>query len=216
MIERCLSIEGIVDPRKQRLSPSEDRPFGVWNPETTSLYGFSMPPRDQNGILDDAPPWDQGLELEEQVAHEKCVGMMKDELSSISVSEDLQIDSMSNQILFKSFEQVSKSTLARKLNGKWSKCLLEHGLSKTTGHSTWTSDDALAQLDDNFGNHPEREIGIATIEARCNEDLKVTEKLSKQVAELQNSMIDENIGALENERKTLDGYVKAATTILGE
>ncbi|MFK0074778.1 hypothetical protein [Arthrobacter woluwensis] len=215
----CMNLKGFqTDPEASgAIGKTGDRLFGLWNVEWAKHYGYISGPGARKGTEPPKPPgWDE--------AHGECA-KNPDFVTLTAPFTPLETfgsePSLVSKISGDADGFASNTPEWRKAREDWRACLRKQGLTPRTEDRAWSSqqaNDLLGRID---ANHPsasdkEEEIRIATTEAQCNQDTRLTQRLGDLEAGYQAPLIAKNQAALNEEKTRNQGYVAAAKKYLAD
>lgn len=179
-----------------------DRVYGIWNVEKAQLYGFgfAIPAKAQAMESDFAAGGESWM-----TAYEACGKDISADISPYLPDNEELTDSLVPRLRTEAYNLASAEPSWQQAREDWWACLREEGLTPRTEASAWSSQQANELLGAPGGEgrsaDKEEEIRIATIEATCNMQTRLAQRLGDLEAGYQEALIAQNQAAL-NELKT--------------
>lgn len=208
VLDKCMVGMGFASEPERPTPVSEDRNFGLWNVERARQYGFSIPGLETKP--DDPalkpPGWGE--------ARETCVKQEAGKLADVSPPDPSTNPNIADIIQHQSLALASKDPAWADAREEWWACLRSRGLEPRTGEQDWSSKQALdlairSSSNDSASTTNEEGIRIATLEADCNAETRMAQRLGDIQAGYQLPLIAKNQAAL-NEAKVASARIVAA------
>lgn len=196
----CMSDGGYrYSATMTEVSIPDDREYGIWFEPNARIYGWGHAPSSVDATLqEDAMAGGQ----EWQDAERECGERAGEDpvLAAILPSQQEQTDSMVPNLRTEAYRLASSDPMWQQAREAWWECLRTEGLESLTGAQDWMSAQSKASLEA-AGAEPtpeqlEEQIVLASIEARCNNETGLTQRLGDLVASYQAPLIQKNQAAL--------------------
>lgn len=190
-IGACMEAQGLAftsdDVVEDPQTTGGDRTYGLWDVERAERFGFGFAPSlvEQAFNADAAAGGDAWLSQ-----YDDCATEAQAEATYLPSNEFLN-DSLASEIRTAAYNAALEESEWTDARADWQLCLEEVGLTPGGEDEQWTSMQAL-----NVEPTSEEAISIATREAQCNVDTRLTQRLATLVASYQQPLIDENEAAL--------------------
>lgn len=203
---RCMSEAGYrYSATMAEVAISDDREYGIWFEPNARIYGWGYAPSSVDAtVQEEAMAGGQ----EWQDAERECGERAGEDpvLAEILPSQQEQTDSMVPNLRTEAYRLASSDPEWQEAREVWWECLRAEGLEPLSGAQDWLSAQSKASLEA-AGGEPtpeqlEEQIVLASIEARCNNETGLTQRLGDLVASYQAPLIEKNQAAL-NEIKEL-------------
>lgn len=218
IIRTCLNTKGVNGPSPSVSSgPSEERPYGLWNTERAAQNGYGMPRQ----TATEAPPlggqWSEESDPAFNAAYDACRETVQSDLASVSPPETERTTAM--DLHDDAFNLASATPEWKDARRQWHECLTAQGLTPRTDDNAWSSEQGLGILTTVDPENPSpddkrEEIRIAVIEATCNEQTQLTQKLGDLEAGYEAALIKGKEAQLSQEKAGNQKYVDAARAYL--
>ncbi|MCK6095373.1 hypothetical protein KZX06_04770 [Micrococcus sp. EYE_162] len=218
VMRTCLNAKGVNGlPPTTSSGPAEERPYGLWNAEHAAQNGYSMP----SPTPTDAPPlgghWNAESDPAFNAAYDACRETVSRDLASITPPETERTTAM--DIRDDAFALASATPEWKEARKQWHDCLTARGLTPRTDDNAWSSEQGLGILTTADPENPSpadkrEEVRIAVIEASCNEQTQLTQKLGDLEAGFQAALIKGKEAQLTQEKADNQKYVDAARAYL--
>ncbi|MCY1718678.1 hypothetical protein OVA26_17210 [Microbacterium sp. SL62] len=214
-IEVCMNARsmpfraGRVDPGP----PLDDRNFGIWFEPGAQTWGLMRPPdpvTDAFQADEDAggERWSQAVDAcnAEAESDPDAAGFIP--------TQDKMFDSLAQKLSTTAMRAAIRTAEWGAIRDKWSECLTANGLTAMDSENDWISVESQTALEN--GDPPERIIQLSSVEAHCNNDLRITQTAGDIVASFQVPLISANQAALDDQEKEKNGYLAAATKYIDQ
>ena len=218
ILRECLNRRGHAGlaPAADATTLGLDRPYGLWLPEKAAQEGFT-PSQDQS-----APPpgeWSDESDPSFNAAYDACRGEIGSQMDAVSIPEAALSGGLPGELSTKAYNSASATDAWKTAREEWKACLRTHGLTPRDGEDAWTSAEAqqILQASEDGPADPARkkeEIRIASIEASCNEQTQLTQRLGDIEASYQAPLIKQNEAALQDVKAETAKHVDAARAYL--
>ncbi|MDO5634600.1 MAG: hypothetical protein Q4G34_06990 [Micrococcus sp.] len=217
-LRACLNARGVNGLAPSAHSaPSEDRPYGLWNIERAAQFGYGFPEPEATAEPPLGGEWSSSTDEAFNEAYTACDGELASSLDAMSPpSSDASTVRRLRETAYTHAYQDQRWKDAR---AEWQACLTQHGLQARDDDSAWSSQqglDVLTMIDpvapDPGMKH--EEIRVATIEATCNEQTQLTQRLGDIEAGYQAALIKGQEATLAEEKQQNQAYVDAARAYL--
>lgn len=199
ILNQCMVKKGFTPDPDHPASNFEDRNFGIWNVERARQYGFSIPGLETttDNLSPKGPGWGD--------ARDMCVQQEADGLAQVSPPDPTVNPNMADEIQHQSLALASKDPAWTNAREEWWTCLRSRGLEPRTGDQEWSSKQALdiaIRASEEAATPATRQEGIrvATLEAECNQETRLTQRLGDIQASYQLPLIQKNQAALNETR----------------
>ncbi|GEB45499.1 hypothetical protein MTE01_14440 [Microbacterium testaceum] len=208
-IETCMNARsmpfraGRVDPGP----PLDDRNFGVWFEPGAQTWGLMRPP-DPVAETFQADEDAGGERWSQEVAACNAEAESDPDSADFVPTQDAMFDSLAQKLGTTAMRAATRTAEWGAIRDKWSECLTANGLTAMDSETDWISVESQTALEN--GDPPERIIQLSGIEARCNNDLRVTQTAGDIVASFQVPLISANQVTLNDEKAEKDRYLAAA------
>ncbi|WP_156887437.1 hypothetical protein [Propionicicella superfundia] len=191
MVRPCMRRFGfeIVIPSLSYVS--EMRVWGVWNVERARRNGFAME--------GDRP--EPTVSPEHEEARLTCWEASQADRDELLAGWTDEMEAKSTEVLFRAHDAAEGTDEFRRARSEYDECLRGAGLRPRA--DGWGSERTYASGPS--GSPTAEEIRVAVIEAQCNVDLNITQRMGDLEASLQVPLIRENQAALNAERDGLAG-----------
>ncbi|MEQ4566298.1 hypothetical protein [Paenarthrobacter sp. CAP02] len=213
----CMRRFGFNDDPNAAYPEPENRNFGVWNVDRVRQYGFRLVGEEtQSGqVHDEAGPWGE--------ARYKCLSSEKSKLDEITPPDDLMNGGAAAAIALKSLSMASEIDAWNDAKDDWGDCISAAGLTpgKDLTNAKWSSQQSFelqGRMDQRNPSKSDAAEGIrlATIEAECNQKVRLTQTLGDIQASYQLPLIKQDEAVLTELKKKSQKYVDAAEKLLKE
>ncbi|MCY1718595.1 hypothetical protein OVA26_16785 [Microbacterium sp. SL62] len=214
-IETCMTARslpfraGRVDPGP----PLDDRSFGVWFEPGVRTWGLLRPP-DPVAETFQADEEAGGESWSRAVADCNAEAEADPDAAGFVPTQSKTAGSMAQQLSTAAMQAATQTEEWGKIRLEWSACLTENGLTAMNNNNDWISVESQTALED--GETVEQIVQLATIEARCNNDLRVTQTAGDIVASFQNPLIKANQAALDKEKSEKTQWLAAAKSYIAQ
>jgi len=218
IMRTCLNARGVNGlPPTATSGPSEERPYGLWRTASAAQNGYSMP----HPATTEAPPlggqWSEESDPTFNAAYDACSETVRDDLASVTPPETERTTAM--DIRDDAFNLASATPEWKGARKQWHECLTSRGLTPRTDDNAWSSEQGFGLLVAADPQNPspaakQEEIRIAVIEATCNEQTQLTQKLGDLEAGYQAALIKGKEAQLTQEKADNQKYVDAARAYL--
>ncbi|WP_155553697.1 hypothetical protein [Streptomyces sp. E1N211] len=179
--------------KESPLKSANGRRYGLTDAELAAQHGYHLPVAKQTPVL--YPQTAQRLLKGEvttfkgkKVPNGGCLGLAQQKLGEVNLQESLEV---AQRLNFESYETTRGNSTVSEVNSRWSDCMKEEG------HDY--SDPLSAINDDQFktpkANGHEQDVALADV--RCKKKTGVIEVWSSVEGEYQQSLIRQNVGALQ-------------------
>lgn len=181
----------------------DDRSFGIWFEPNIRVHGWGFPPNpnDQLYEQDALAGGEEWLEAEST-----CADQLREspELGEVQPTQQEETDSLIPNLRTEAYRQASGDPEWEVARDEWRECLREAGLEPLTGPQDWFSAQSKELLEQSSvpptAEQLQQQIVLASTEARCNNETRLTQRLANLVASYEAPLIAENQAAL-NELK---------------
>ncbi|MDX2340074.1 hypothetical protein NJC10_00050 [Micrococcus sp. M4NT] len=219
ILRSCLQpkgFNGVEPPEQSAQDVAEDRPYGLWLVDRAKTHGFDMQPPSRTD--DRTPPpggWSDELDPAFNQAYDICAAEVKEQMLQVSSPTTSGQGSASTTIRMQARSLASEAEPWKAAHHEWQQCLRANGLTPPEQNDGWSSEEARALLETSeSANTAQEGVRIAVIEATCNEQTQLTQKLGDIEAGYQATLIRQNEAALTEESKTHAAHLDAARAYL--
>lgn len=218
IMRTCLNSKGVngLAPTATS-SPAEERPYGLWRTASAAQNGYTMP----RPASTEAPPlggqWSEESDPAFNTAYDACNEIARDDLDSVTPPETERTTAM--DIRDDAFNLASATPEWKEARKQWHDCLTSRGLTPRTDDNAWSSEQGFGILTTADPQNPspaakQEEIRIAVIEATCNEQTQLTQRLGDLEAGYQAALIKGKEAQLAQEKADNQKFVDAARAYL--
>ncbi|MCR1162407.1 hypothetical protein NEK97_13130 [Paenarthrobacter sp. UW852] len=213
----CMKKFGFIDDPNAAYPRAENRNFGVWNVDRVRQHGFRLIGEDSqsNRKHDEAGAWGD--------ARYECLASEKSKIDEITPPDDLMNGGTAAEIALKSLSMASETSAWKAAKDNWDNCISAAGLTPGRDAATamWSSQQSFDLQVRTDQQNPSKAdaaegIRIATIEAECNQEVRLTQTLGDIQASYQLPLIRQNEAVLIELKKKSQKYVDAAEKLLKE
>ncbi|MDI2033017.1 hypothetical protein PJL15_00101 [Paenarthrobacter nitroguajacolicus] len=215
IMTNCMKQFGFIDDPNLAYPQFENRNYGVWNVERVKRLGFHLVNENSgtSGAEQESGPWGD--------ARYACLDQEKSKLDQITPSDELFNGGVAFRLAQRSLTLASQTDTWKQGSEDWRACITAAGLTPMPGFATWSSQQGFdLQHGRAPGNQVDsgmaEEISIATVEAQCNQEVHLTQRLGDIQASFQVPLIKANQAALTEVRQQSIKYVDAAEKLLTE
>lgn len=200
-IAQCMNEKGLPysGTMKENRLP-DDRDFGLWFEDNAEKFGFDNEPSKVQEAFDfdreeGGANWDE--------AEIACADLSKAKpaVQAFQPPQDELTDSLVPRIRTEALLAAQEDEAWQKAKETWGACLKTKGLAPSPGENDWVSVESKSFLDQEDLQSDEV-VRLAVIEAKCNDETRLTQKLADLVAQYQLPLIRQNQAAI-NEFKEL-------------
>jgi hypothetical protein len=187
----------------------DDRTFGMWHELRAARYGF--------GSADS--PLDVALEQARAVggmhwagARDACYeddDSVRTAMDTVNPRQDEYLNSLASRLESEALTRAQKDERWQRAREPWEQCLIEAGLTPESGEH-YMSKQSNALPESYGGSSSEEGIRLASIEARCNTESRLTQTLADLEAAYQQPLIEANQAALNEEKERKQQLLEAA------
>ncbi len=226
IMRSCLQSKGhngTKPPQSDDHTELEDRRYGLWLPERARTHGFDVPGPKPVAAETPTPPggWSDEDDPAFNAAYDECVPEVMDQMEAVSSPMTPTGSGSAVPIMLQAWAKARQSPEWAAARDDWSRCLIDAGLTPVGEDDGWTSREALALpapgSPEGRSDQAEREeIRIAVIEAECNEQTDLTQRLGDIEAGYQAALIKGNEAALAEEKLVTAERLEAARAYLAE
>ena len=187
--------------------PSIDTPqpgglYGNWNVEYAKKYGYSQ--KESRGPEDSAS----------DDINARCQEEVKTAFSDVELDEKEYrfVGELNSQ----AYTYASQTDEWKNIRSEWWTCLRERGLTPREGESDWMSEESAHLMASSQGNEEAKpeEIRLATIEAECNQKVRLAQRLGDLEASYQGPLIEKNQALLNELKAERDAKIAKAREII--
>ncbi|NQX19729.1 hypothetical protein HQQ82_07070 [Rathayibacter sp. VKM Ac-2856] len=187
----------------------DDRTFGIWDEPRAARYGFDFAPSPLDIAMKNART---AGGLQWSAAYDGCA--QDDEsvtaaMDTVTPPQDEYLNSLVSRLESEARTKARKDERWQRAREPWEQCLQEAGLTPQTGES-YLSQQSYDLLEEEGAGSSEEGIRLASIEARCNTDTRLTQTLADLEAAYQQPLIDANQAALNEEKERKQELLDAA------
>jgi len=213
----CMKKFGFIDDPNAAYPKAENRNFGVWNVDRVRQYGFRLIGEDgpSNQKHDEAGEWGD--------ARYECLASEKSRIEEITPPDDLMNGGAAAEIALKSLSMASETDAWKDAKDNWDKCISAAGLTpgRDADKAKWSSQQSFdlqmrADQQNPSTSDAAEGIRIATVEAECNQKVRLTQTLGDIQASYQLPLIRQNEAVLTELKKKSQKYVDVAQKFLKE
>lgn len=213
----CMKTYGFADDPNAAYPKAENRNFGVWNVERVRQHGFRLIGEESQSqqTQDEAGAWGE--------ARYKCLASEKDKIDEITPPDDLMNGGIAAEIALTSLGLASETAAWSDAKSSWDQCISAAGLTpgKDQTSNKWSSQqsfDLQARTDQNNPSVADAAEGIriATVEAECNQEVRLTQTLGDIQASYQLPLIKKSEPVLAELKNKSKKYVEKAEKLLKE
>ncbi|ROQ57195.1 hypothetical protein EDF36_2720 [Rathayibacter sp. PhB152] len=187
----------------------DDRTFGMWHELRAERYGF--------GSADS--PLDVALEqaravggMQWSAARDACYEddeSVRTAMDTVNPRQDEYLNSLASRLESEALTRAQKDERWQRAREPWEQCLKEAGLTPESGEH-YRSKQSNALPESYGGSGSEEGIRLASIEARCNTESRLTQTLADLEAAYQQPLIEANQAALNEEKERKQELLGAA------
>jgi hypothetical protein len=203
VIVECVKSKGFTtSPARTQPDPAtdlDDRTFGLWEEQRAARYGFDFA----------ASPMDIALEnaraaggVQWSTAYDACNeddDVLNGPMSAVTPPQDERLNSLVSRLESEARTKARKDERWDRAREPWEQCLKDAGLTPQTGED-YLTEQSYALLGNEGAGSSEEGIRLASIEARCNTESRLTQTLADLEAAYQQPLIDANQAALNREK----------------
>lgn len=204
----CMLPKGFTTDIPKLPAISEDRFYGLWNVERARQYGFDIPGLNEasNSIPDDKG-W--------QDARSQCIELEKSTIDTFTPPDQASNPTVADKIYNQSYAYAHGDKQWDEYTEEWRSCVRGKGLEPVSEDTNWTTQQTVDLVSGEDHANPtsaykEEEIRLATLEAQCNEDTRLTQRLGDLQAGYQSALIKQNQAALNELKVDNQKYLKTA------
>ncbi|MFJ4228571.1 hypothetical protein ACIPYV_13510 [Paenarthrobacter nicotinovorans] len=217
IMTNCMRKFGFNDDPNAAYPEPENRNFGVWNVDRVRKYGFRLIGEEAQSsqVHDEAGPWGE--------ARYECLSSEKGKMDEITPPDDLMNGGAAAAIALKSLSMASETDAWNNAKGDWDDCISAAGLTpgQDPTKAKWSSQqsfDLQGRIDQRNPSKSDAAEGVrlATIEAECNQEVRLTQTLGDTQASYQVPLIRQDEAVLTELKKKSQQYVDAAEKLLKE
>ncbi|PNL18621.1 MULTISPECIES: hypothetical protein [Micrococcus] len=226
ILRSCLEPKGhngVKPPSRDDRTELEDRRYGLWLPERARTHGFGLPGTPSPAVEMPTPPggWSDEDDPAFNAAYDECVPEVMDQMEAVSSPMTTMGSSSAVPLMLQASVKAKESPEWATARDDWSRCLTDAGLTPVGEDDGWTSREALAlpapeSPKGRTDTAKREEIRIAVIEAECNEQTNLTQRLGDIEAGYQAALIKGNEAALAEEKRITAERLDAARAYLAE
>lgn len=193
-----------------------ERPYGLWLPDEAAEIGF-VPTSDATMATEEPPGgWSDETSESFNRAYEECKSSVGGDMAEVSLPDPTA--SAVEPLVDEAYELARKSPEWEAARTEWKSCLADAGLTPPD-QGTWMSQEAQAVVEQYDGTDipaavKKEEIRLAVIEATCNEQTQLTQRLADLEAGFQAALIKDHEAQLAQEKSDGRKYVDAARAYL--
>jgi hypothetical protein len=203
LVHGCMVDFGLDFPRADdewwRFPPTPDRLFGLWSPEVAELYGYGLPPRDEElAELEAAQPeswWNTYRGCLESTDQLPILTALRGDPNNPSVVDRGWRESVTN---------TQGSAALQELKAEWVECIAEEGLVAVEGPLL------VPELPESV----EEQLRIALVDVTCKESLGTMQRLADVLAQYQAAYIDGHESELNDYRDRALAVLDEARQVL--
>ncbi|MGR0161782.1 hypothetical protein ACUUMC_17910 [Paenarthrobacter nitroguajacolicus] len=208
---------GFIDDPNAAYPKAENRNFGVWNVDRVRQRGFRLIGEEgpSNQKHDEAGAWGD--------ARYECLASEKGRIEEITPPDELMNGGVAAEIAMKSLSMASETDAWKDAKDNWHKCISAAGLTprRDAANAKWSSQqsfDLQVRTDQQNPSNSDADesIRIATIEAECNQKVRLTQTLGDIQASYQLPLITQNEAVLTELKNKGQKYVDVAQKFLKE
>jgi len=187
----------------------DDRTFGMWDEKRAARYGF--------GSADS--PLDVALEqaravggMQWSAARDACYEddeSVRTAMATVNPPQDEYLNSLASRLESEALTKARKDERWHRAREPWEQCLKGAGLTAQTGEY-YLTEQSYALLGNEGAGSSEEGIRLASIEALCNTESRLTQTLADLEAAYQQPLIDTNQAALNEEKERKQQLLEAA------
>ncbi|MDI2021871.1 hypothetical protein SAMN05660916_01954 [Arthrobacter sp. 31Cvi3.1E] len=217
IMTNCMRKFGFNDDPNAAYPEPENRNFGVWNVDRVRKYGFRLIGEEAQSsqVHDEAGPWGE--------ARYECLSSEKSKMDEVTPPDDLMNGGAAAAIALKSLSMASETDAWNDAKGDWDDCISAAGLTpgQDPTKAKWSSQqsfDLQGRIDQRNPSKSDAAEGVrlATIEAECNQEVRLTQTLGDIQASYQLPLIRQDEAVLTELKKKSQQYVDAAEKLLKE
>lgn len=213
VIGDCMRAKGFVPPpARVQADPAtdlDDRTFGIWEEQRAARYGWGHAEPPLEASLAEAraaggPSW--------SAAYDACNGgdaSVTKTMDTILPPQAEYLDGLVSRLESEAMNNAEGDERWQQARRPWEKCLIAAGLAPEEGRG-YNSKQSRALLDTGAAENTEEGIRLASIEARCNTETRMTQKLADLEAAYQQPLIDANQAALNKVKERKQELLSAA------
>lgn len=186
----------------------EDRRYGLWLETSARLYGRHDQPSDVDAMLSKlaasgGAPWSD--------AENKCVGQTVNSgtMTDVFATPEQDSDSLVSELQTLAYQSAAAAPEWKEARNDWWSCLEKSGLDPDKADGKWTSKQGEQAFRQSGDQPSAEEIRLSYIEANCNMEVRLSQRLGDLEASYQASLIQKNQAAL-NKEKDLKNRLSAA------
>lgn len=223
ILRSCLQKSGHngVKPTSNAERAVEERPYGVWIVDRARAYGFDLPPAAET-VEPAAPPggWSDEADPAFNEAYEACSSEVMEQMLAVSSpATSPGTTSVIADVTARARGLAAQDPVWDEARDEWQQCLRDNGLTPVAEEGAVLSAESenLSDTRDAQGQtHSVKaeEIRLATIEATCNEQTRLTQRLGDLEAGYQAALIKKHEAALVEEKLVTAEHLEAARAYL--
>ncbi|MGO3885006.1 MAG: hypothetical protein ACTJHU_01805 [Mycetocola sp.] len=187
----------------------DDRTFGIWDENRAARYGWGSASDPLESAVEQAK---SAFGTDWAAAYDGCNENNESvtrALDSVTPPQDEYLASAVSRLESEALSQAQKDERWQQAREPWETCLSAAGLTPVEGED-YMSQQSSALLDAGDAADTEEGIRLATIEARCNTESRLTQTLADIEASYQQSMIISNEALLNAEKERKQELLLAA------
>ena len=186
-----------------------DRTYGLWDINRAKKYAWGTAASISDSTTsreagEGAAPWEAALK--------KCQEFVANKYGErMGPSQGDQQNSIANRILSEAYNAAFADPAWSLIRKQWWDCLEDNNLEPEKNGESWISKQGRAILESNTDSQVSEEgIRVAVVEATCNIQTEMTQKLADLEASYQSPLIVKNQAALNAEKERNSGFLKFA------
>lgn len=187
----------------------DDRTFGIWEEGRAARFGWGFAVSPLNAALAKAQAaggaaW--------STAYNTCNETDETVIATLDIvtpPQDEYLNSLVSRLESEALASAQGDSRWREARVPWVDCLAEVGLAAEDGER-YISKQSRALLESGDAENGEEAIRLATLEARCNNETRLTQTLADIEASYQQPLIDANEAALSAEKDRKQQLLEAA------
>ncbi|QHC59861.1 hypothetical protein [Rathayibacter sp. VKM Ac-2760] len=213
VIVECVKSKGFTtSPARTQPDPAtdlDDRTFGLWEEQRAARYGFDFATSPMDIALENARA---AGGVQWSAAYDACNQddeSVVDAMGAVTPPQDERLNSVVSRLESEARTKARKDERWHRAREPWEQCLKDAGLTPQTGEDYLTK-QSYELLGNEGAGSSEEGIRLASIEARCNTDTRLTQTLADLEAAYQQPLIDANQAALNEEKERKQQLLEAA------
>ena len=187
----------------------DDRRFGLWVEDRATAYGYSDPPSTV------ALTWDQDAAAggdQWQAALDRCEEefLNDPETAAFQANNDENDFGRASELSTDAYRLAAEDPEWEAARKPWKQCLQDNDLTPPEQPEEWSAVETQQLLESDGAESSQELLRIAAIEARCNNDTSLTQRLGDLVASYEQPLIDRHEAELKPLKERKQEILQAA------